>query len=89
MWEILYTSVQNLKNHQREAAIKATQMDTHVQCTVLASRDPGYPPPPSPPPPPPSQLLALHQLPQLVMAGRCGIHVSQIWKLGWRYRRGI
>jgi hypothetical protein len=24
------------KNHQREAAIKATQMDAHVQCTVLA-----------------------------------------------------
>jgi hypothetical protein len=25
-----------LKKHQREAAIKATQMDAHVQCTVLA-----------------------------------------------------
>jgi hypothetical protein len=24
------------KMHQREAAIKATQMDAHVQCTVLA-----------------------------------------------------
>jgi hypothetical protein len=25
-----------LKKHQREAAIKATQMDAHVQCAVLA-----------------------------------------------------
>jgi hypothetical protein len=24
-----------LKKHQREAAIKATQKDAHVQCTVL------------------------------------------------------
>jgi hypothetical protein len=37
-----------LKKHQREAAIKATQMDAHVQCAVLAGI-PATRPSPDPP----------------------------------------
>jgi hypothetical protein len=48
-----------LKTHQREAAIKAPQMDAPVQCTVLAEI-----PATRPSPDPPYQLLALHQLSQ-------------------------
>jgi hypothetical protein len=37
-----------LEKHQREAAIKATQMDAHVQCTVLAEIPATHPSPDSP-----------------------------------------
>jgi hypothetical protein len=49
-----------LKKHHREAAIKATQMDADVQCTVLAEVPATRPSPDSGLSQAPSQFLALH-----------------------------